>query len=171
MVMRKKDRVFSEAFTMYYPLIYNIVCLKVSDRDDADDITQAVFLSYYPKMDEVVNVRKWLFGAVRLEVMNFYRKKGSDTVDIDTLFEDAALSFVNGFRDTRVIIEQAIESITDDTNRAIFELVAIQNYTYQETGNILGFSSRRVKYHYHLIIKEILRYLNEKGIKNIEDLL
>lgn len=84
---------------------------------------------------------------------------------------DVSLTFVNGFRDTRIIIDHAVAAITDTTDRSIFDLVAVQNYTYEETGELLGVSRRQVKYRYGLIVRQVLEYLHQKGIRNIEDLL
>ena len=32
-------------------------------------------------------------------------------MDIDNIFNDAALTFVNGFRDMRIIVEEALEDV------------------------------------------------------------
>ena len=169
--MNRKDRKYSELFSSYYPLVYNTVCLKVNDRDDAEDITQNVFVKFYHKMDDIVDPRKWIFGTMHHEVLNYYRNFNNTNIDINNIFEDAAVHFVNGFRDTRLIIEEAIDGIKVAKDRIIFDLIAIQNYTYRETATLTGTTFRHVRYRYGLVVSEVISFLNARGIKNIEDLL
>jgi len=170
-MMNKKDSQFTEVYSDFYVLVYNTVCQKVSDLDIAEDITQNVFILYYNKMDEVENIRKWLFSALRFEVSNYFQLRSVDDLDIAVLFEDISLTFVNGFRDARIILENAVESIVSDLNRVIFDMVAVRYYTYPETARVLGLTVRQVKYRYHEVVKTIQEYLKSKGIESIEELL
>jgi len=170
-LLSKKDREYSDTFSAYYPMIFSTVCTKVGSLDDAEDITQNVFILYYQKMHDVAEPRTWLLGAMRFEVMNYYRKKGRGNDDIESIFDDPAHAFVNGFRDTRIIIEEAIDSIDDRKSRVIFDLVAIRKYTYKEASKALGMTSRQVRYRYQSVMQHIIGYLQEKGVNSIEDLL
>ncbi|MCP4132172.1 MAG: sigma-70 family RNA polymerase sigma factor [bacterium] len=169
---RKRDR-FTEAHKTYYPLVFSAVQTKVDDVDDSKDICQDVFIKFYEKFDEIENHRKWLYGALRLSVLEFYRKR-KDTVDIDDLFADVSLTFVNGFREARIVIAEAIEKMDNfdnDHERALFDLVAVHNYSYSETGRELGLSKRQVEYKYRRIVDRVIDYLDKQGIQNLEDLL
>lgn len=124
-------------------------------------------------MEEVYNIRAWLFGTIRYVLSEYYRKQKNmpeDLAEAEAGY-DIALTFVNGFRDTRIIIDEAIAEINDERDRNIFDLVAIQNYTYEQAGKELGLTKRQIKYRYGLIVKDVIIFLNKKGIKNIEDLL
>ena len=124
-------------------------------------------------METAVNQRGWLLVAVKNVLYEHYRKVKNMPDDIAEAeaFNDVSLTFVNGFRDTRLIIDEAMKSIEDKTDMLIFDLVAVQNYTYEETGDELGLSKRQVKYRYGLIVRSIIEFLNGKGIHKIEDLL
>ena len=169
-----RNREFAEAYGDYYPVVFGAVYSKVNNLDDAEDICQELFIKFYDKLQTIENRRKWLYGALKLEVMAFYRRKKHGDVDIDEVFNDVGLTFVNGFRDTRILINEAIEDMNnfkDEADRVIFDLVAIQNYTYQETGAQLGMSTRQVRYRYGLIVDRLVDYLKKKGIGGLEDLL
>ncbi|MCP4132766.1 MAG: hypothetical protein GY754_17505 [bacterium] len=88
---------------------------------------------------------------------------------------DIAFTYINGFRDTRIIIQEAINAIselTEDSDMNIFYLVAIQNYSYRQACQTLGMGKRAVEYRYKKVISSILDFLkNEKGIKSFEELL
>lgn len=172
--MNKKDR-FTEAHNNYYPLVFSTVHTKVENVDDAKDICQEIFIKFYEKFDEIENHRKWLYGALRFAVLNYYRAKRRNTnITLDEAFPDLSLTFVNGFRTARIIISEAIEStenFLDDTERTLFDLIAVYNYSYSETGKELGFSKRQVEYKYKRIVDKITDYLKKRGIGNLEDLL
>lgn len=168
-----KARDFIEAYNDYYPLIYSVVYSKVMSVEDAKDISQDVFMRFFEKQDEVENPRKWLLGTLRNVVFEHYRKK-KDSVDVDELFEDISMSFVNGFRDTRLLIAQALEDMNnykDERERILFELVAVNNFTYKEAGAELGLTERQVRYKYGNIVSRLLQYFERKGIKSLEELL
>lgn len=169
----RRDR-FTRAHGDYYPLVFSAVHTKVENIDDVMDTCQEVFIRLYEKFDEVENVRKWLYGALRLAVLEYYRKKRGGAVDIDDVFNDLSLTFVNGFRDARIIILEAIENdefFRDELDRLVFDHVAMYNFSYSHTGKELGLTKRQVEYRYRRVVDAILDYLAKKGIKHIEDLL
>lgn len=168
----KKDR-FTENHKKYYPLVFSAVYTKVENIDDAKDICQEVFIRLYENYENVIDVRKWLYGTLRNVVLEFFRKNNKNT-DIDEVFKDISLTFVNGFRDTRIIISEAMEDMehfNGEDEKILFDLVAVYNYSYTEAGRQLGFTKRQVEYKYRRIVDNILDKLTKKGIRNLEDLL
>ncbi|MBN1498447.1 MAG: sigma-70 family RNA polymerase sigma factor [Spirochaetes bacterium] len=172
--MFAKNRDFAETYSDLYPLVFSTIYSKVGSLDDAEDICQELFIKLYDKLDEVENRRKWLYGALKLEVMAYYRKRKAGTVDIDEIFDDAALAFVNGFRDTRIMISEAIEeldTISEPGDRVLFDLIAVRNFSYEEAGSQVGLSKRQVRYRYGLIVDRLVDYFKKKGINSLEELL
>jgi len=170
---KKKNFKFSEVYSNYYSIVHGSIYSKIGDTDIADDLAQEVFISFLKNMDKIENTRAWLFKALRNEVYDYYRRKKNLKPE-EALAEsedDISLTFVNGFRDTRVIIQEAIEDIKNEKDRIIFDLIAVQYFTYEEVSELLGFSKRQIRYRYGQIVKNIQDYLAKKGIKNIEDLL
>jgi RNA polymerase sigma-70 factor (ECF subfamily) len=169
-----RNRAFAEAYADYYPLVFGAVHSRVGNIEDAEDICQELFIAMYNKLETIENPRKWLYGALKLEVMAYYRKKKPGAVDIDEVFDDVGLTFVNGFRDTRIMIQDAIESMDnfrDETDRILFDLIAVQNYTYEEAGAQVGLAKRQVRYRYGLIVDRMIDYFRKKGINSLEELL
>lgn len=177
MLFSQKERAFRKAYRIYYPLILNTLYRKVENMEDAEDIAHEVFISYYHKFDEVRDTRTWLFGAMRFCLSNYYRKtksEGRSSLDLDTIGEDEALACRNGDREVRMLLHEALNdesNFKDEFDRVIFELIAINRYTYEETAQCLGMSKRQVSYRYQVTSKRILDYLKKKGISRIEDLL
>ncbi len=171
-VKLKKRDLFSELFVDYYPMVFNAVCTKVSSLNDAEDICQEVFIALFNHLDEIRNIRAWLYGALKNMVLKYYKEKYSGEENIDNFMEDAALTFVNGFRDTRIIISETLEEVlSDDGERNLFELVAFHKYSYSEAAGLMGITKRKVDYKYNKIAAKITTALKAKGISQIEDLL
>jgi RNA polymerase sigma factor (sigma-70 family) len=177
MLLSKKDREFRKSYSDYYPMILNSLYHRVKNREDAEDICHEIFVNYYRKFDEVRDPRSWLVGAMRFCISNYYRKKegsGASTVDIADVEEDVHLAFENGFRDMRIIIHDAIENpanYDDEKERILFDLIAINKYTYDEVAQHLGLTRRQAAYKYQQVSRRILDRLKERGITKIEDLL
>jgi RNA polymerase sigma factor (sigma-70 family) len=168
---RVKDT-FTGAFLDYYPLVYSVIYSKVGSEEDAEDICQEVFLILYDNMEKVQNVRKWLYGTLRNLVLQHFQKKSGGHVNVDEIFDDVSISYVNGFRDTRIIINEAVEHIEkDETDALLLDLISVYNYSYTEAASICGLSKRQVAYRYNQAVKRIFNYLAEKGIKDIGELL
>ena len=171
-VLKNKKDQFTELFDQYYHVVFNAVYPKVGNVNDTEDICQEVFIALFRKLDEIEHIKKWLFGTLRNIVYNYYRSKKPDNVNIDDIFQDISLTFVNGFRDARITISAAIEEeIRDEEERQIIELIAYNNYSYAHVAKLLGVTKRMIQYRYTQLVKRILENLKSKGIKNIEDLL
>lgn len=172
--MEKKREDYTEDLNMYYPLIYSAVYTKIDNVEDSKDICQEIFTDFFEKYEEIKDKRKWLYGALRNEIFEFFRKKKGGEVDIDEVFDDVSLTFVNGFKEARIIIAEAIEDMElfeNEEDKVLFDLIAVYNFSYSQAGRQLGLTIRQVGYKYNTMVKKLIEYLRKKGIKNIEDLL
>ena len=172
--MFKQNSQFVEHYSNFYPLVFNTIYAKIESYEDAEDISQNLFIKLYDKLESVENVRKWLFGAIRLELFNYYRSKKKMEVDVETVLDDAAMTYVNGFRDVRIIIEEALNNMNNfetESERVLFDLIAVNKYSYNEASKEMGLSKDQVRYKYNKVCSRLLNYLHEKGIENLEELL
>jgi RNA polymerase sigma-70 factor, ECF subfamily len=166
----KKDK-FTELFDEYYHMVFNAVYPKIGNTHDTEDICQEVFIALFNNLDNIDSVKKWLFGTLRNVVYKFYRNR-KQVINIDDIFQDISLTFVNGFRDARLLITAAIEDeINNVEDRQIIEMIAYHNYSYSHVAKLTGHTKRIIQYRYTQLVKRILENLNKRGIKNIEDLL
>lgn len=176
-LLSKKEREFRRSYSDYHAMVLNALYLRVGNMEDAEDICHEIFVSYYRKFDEVRDARSWLFGAMKFCISNFYRKKtvaDQATIDINNMEDDINLAFENGERDLRIIINEALEhgeNYKDEKDRILFDLVAINKYTYEEAAKELGLTARQAFYRYQQVSRRIVDYLNKRGITRIEDLL
>jgi RNA polymerase sigma factor (sigma-70 family) len=167
----KRDE-YTQIFTEYYHVVFNTIYTKVGNIQDSEDLSQEVFIALYSNLGKILNIRKWIFGTLRNIVLKYYRDRHPEGINIDDVFQDVSLTFVNGFRDLRILISDSImKAAKDDIDNALIELIAFHNYSQSTAGRLLGLSKRQVQYRYTQIVKRVIQNLNEKGIRNIEDLL
>lgn len=174
LTIEERTQDFIESYNDYYPLIFSIVFSKLDNVDEARDITQEVFTRFFEKYDTVRNSRKWLYGALRIVMIDYFKKKENRNVNVDDMLDDVSLSFVNGFRDTRIIIKEALDDMNnfeDEKSRILFELISIHNFTYGQAGRQLNLTERQVRYKYGIIQKRLIDYFSGRGILSLEDLL
>jgi RNA polymerase sigma factor (sigma-70 family) len=169
-----KTKAFTDQYVEYYPLIYNIVYSKIKSPESVEDICQEIFTRFFLKFDEVENPRRWLLAAMRNVLYEFYRKNSESHVDIDSVMDDVKVSFVNGFRDTRIMIDEALDDMkfyVEEKNRLIFELIAVNNYTYKEAAVSLGMTEHQTRYRYNAVVGRLMDHFRKKGIHGLEDIL
>jgi RNA polymerase sigma factor (sigma-70 family) len=172
--IQKKIKEFSQVYSDYYPVVYGVVFSKLRNNETTQDLCQEIFTRMYVKFDEIRNYRTWLFGTMRLVLLEYYREKHHNHVAIDDVFNDVNLTYLNAFKDTRLILEEAMQEMQnfgDEKNRIIFEMVTIRNLTYKETAQQLGISINQVRYRLERITERFIDYLRSKGINSLEELL
>jgi RNA polymerase sigma-70 factor, ECF subfamily len=170
----EKTRRYTEVYSMYYSLIFSSIYSKVANFHEVEDICQEVFLRLFDKFDEVREPRKWLYGTLRNVVLDYYNEKRRKDLNNEELFEDISMSFVNGMKDVRIIIEEAMDELSedeDDMARVVFDLIAVHNYSYNMVSKELGLTYKQVRTIFGKMSHKLSLYLNSKGIKTLEDLL
>ncbi len=173
-IITNRVKRFTDIYSDFYHIVYNGIYAKLRDEDLAGDLAQEVFTRFFEKMDEIETPRKWLSGTLRFVLLEHYRKNSGEDFDIDEIFYDSNIQYVNGFRDTRIILQEALdasENYKDEHERIIYELIAIRNFTYDEVGGLIGLTGAKVRYKYKLVVDRIVDYLKKKGVNNLEELL
>lgn len=171
---RELINAYTQAYSDYYPVAYAVIYGKVRNADTANDLCQELFTRFYEKFAEIDNYRRWIYSAIRFVLLEHYRSRNADSAEIESLVNDARMSFVNGFRDSRIMIEEALDDIGnfgDEKGKLLFDMIAFYNYTYDETASHMGLTKRQVRYQYGLIVDRLMDHFRKKGIKGLEDLL
>lgn len=173
----KKESEFRKCYSEHYPVILGFLITKVGSIDDAEDICQEVFIRLYDNFEKVREKRAWLFTAARFEITNYLNKKAtarSDAEDIEDLRDDPRLATRDPLAENRIIIREVIEdesNFSDEKEKILFDLVSIYQLSYKEAGRYLDMTRWQAEYKYRQIEKRIIAGLNEKGIKELGDLI
>ncbi len=172
-----KDREFMKCYAENYPVVLGFLISKVGSIDDAEDICQEVFIRLYGNIENVREKRSWLFTAARFEITNYFNKKGtarSDAENIDDYHDDPVLAEEDNFAENRIIIREVIEdesNFSDEKEKVLFDMITIYRFSYKEAGKYLDMTRWQAEYKYRQIEKRILSKLNEKGIKELGNLI
>ena len=163
---------YIDAYLDYYSIVYSSIYTRINNKDEANDLCQEVFIIFYEKFDFIQNKRKWLLGTAKNVLLNYYKKKKPVNIEDIEKFDDMGLTFVNGFRETRILIDEAMKNIQcDDIERMLLDLIAIHNFSYNKTAKIVGLTGSQVKYKYRQLVKKLTHYMRSIGIDDLEDLL
>ncbi len=171
--VNQKHTEFTNNYSVYYSIVFGVIYSKIDDVDTAQDLSQEVFIRYYSRIEQVTETKRWLLSTVKNVLFEYYRsiKNMPEELAVEESEWDVSLSFMNGFRESRIIIDESISQIEDKIDKMLFDYISVQYYTYAEAASVTGLSSRQVKYRYGLTLKKVISHLNSRGIKQLEDLL
>lgn len=81
-----RKEIFKSRFQEHYPRLCCIACGYVSDKEDAEDIVQELFISVWNKgLDEMEEKEfaAYMTTAVKNSCISFLRKRKDDVVSVD----------------------------------------------------------------------------------------
>lgn len=160
---------FGVLYDHYQPQIYRFIILKVSRRQEAEDLTHQVFVAAWKNMpnyeDQGYPFSSWLYQIARNQVIDHYRLKKPDVN-----LEEDQVQELTGTDDAE---SQAEESLAmSKVQRAIKELSGeyqdvvimrfIEELSVREVAQALGKSEGAIKVMQHRAIKELKEALGEE---------
>ncbi len=157
---------FGLLYDSYQPQIYRFIYLKVSHREEAEDLTHQVFLNAWQKINNYAfrgfPFSSWLYQIARNQVIDHYRVKKivinieeDDVADTETETIAELIDKNLGIEKIRTIISQLNPSHQD-----VIILRFIEDFSPKETAKILGRSETAVKLLQHRAIKNLKKILN-----------
>lgn len=167
---------FRALFERYQLAVYNFIIRSIGQAQDAEDITQEVFIKVYRKLPTLRDAgafSAWLFATARHESINHLRKMGRrktsslDEVEQHKLkpaswHDEAKLSDPEQHAadtDMQALVQDALDTLPE-INRSAFILGVLEGRSYREVAGILGCSEGNVKlrvFRARLILSEKLK--------------
>lgn len=171
---------FKDLYQLYVRRIFNFVFRLTERREEAEDITQDVFLIVYNRIQELKEPERfdsWLYRIARNEVYQRIRKKRGGELSIDDQDTGMENTLVSERRDSdplEVILQTELGAEIKRSLRSlpfkmkeVFILSVIEEKSYEEITRIVGRSLLSVKtdiYRARLIAKETLKeYVAKKN--------
>lgn len=161
---------FNEIVRKYQKQVYWVIRKMVQDHDEADDITQEVFIKVHTALKdfrEESNLFTWLYRIATNYSINHIRKvKVKNTVSVEIVVEqieskDKRADEEIDEKTKRRILEEAIETLPTQ-QRAVFNMRYYDQLQYDEIANILGKSTGGIKANYFHAVKKIGEYVKGK---------
>lgn len=161
---------YNEIVRKYQKQIYWVIRKMVLDHDEADDITQEVFIKVYSALKdfrEESNLFTWLYRiAVNYSLNHIKKVKTRNTVSVEMVLEpmesgDKRADELMDEHTRRQILESAIETLPEQ-QRAAFNLRYYDQLPYEEIAEILGKSIGGIKANYFHAVRKIGEFVKGK---------
>ncbi|MDE2040982.1 MAG: sigma-70 family RNA polymerase sigma factor [Patescibacteria group bacterium] len=156
---------FMERYTADGDAIFRFCLLRVSDREQALDLTQETFARFWQALQagqSMTNARAFIFTVARRLIIDWYRKK--KPVSIESLADDGtgesfdiadsrALEEIVDGSDGRLLI-QALGKL-HPTHREVMYLRFIEDLSPQEIAQVLGITANAASVRIHRGLAEL----------------
>lgn len=140
----------------------------VIDHDDANDLTQEVFIKIWKNLDkfrEESRLFTWIYRIATNECLNFLsKKKRKFFVPIHDVAGELASKIDEGHLingdEIQIRLQKAILSLPEK-QRAVFNMKYFDELKFDEIAEITGTSVGALKASYHLAVKKIEKFVQE----------
>lgn len=159
---------FGFLYELYFTPIFRYIYFRVKNKDDANDLTQTVFLKVFSALSNFQEQNKsplaYFFTVSRNTVIDYWRNKKEILLDDpQNIFEnipdeaDGPLEiFEKG--EISIIIHQAIQELTEDQQEVII-LKFINELSNKEISSLIGKT------------EDTIRQLQSRAIKSLHQIL
>ena len=142
---------FPQVYETYYKNIFNMVYMRLLNRDDAEDVVHEIFIHAYSAWDsydqEKGAVLTWLYAIAKNTLINYMRKNKSflQPVSIDDVvepgIEDKELATLtdDNAHDAYLILKQLKNS-----DRELLTMRYTMNMSYREIAQEIGSNEKAV---------------------------
>ncbi len=159
---------FGLIYDVYLPKIYRFVFIKVSRKQDAEDLTHQVFLSAWQNIQNFqfqgFPFSSWLYRIARNAVIDHYRtKKPEESIEF---IAEEALPELSDFTkkidlDFEIsIVKKAILKLEEDQQNVII-MKFVNELSNKEIAGILEKSEGAVRVIQHRALKQLKEYIKE----------
>lgn len=163
----QKSLAFKQIVLKYQERVYWHIRKMVMNHDDADDLTQDVFIKIW---NSLANFRgesglyTWIYRIATNEVLAFIEKNkqrgGVPLQDVENSLSNSLRSdiYFDG-DDAQLKLQQALETLPPK-QRLVFNMKYFDEMKYEEIAEILSTSVGALKTSYHLATEKIKKFLN-----------
>src|SRR5690606_22824626 len=165
---RTREEAFGLLLEKYQQKIYWHVRRMVIDHDDADDVTQDIFVKVWRNLDkfrEDSQLYTWLYRIATNECITFLnKKKKQNNVSLDdenSTYLAETLSVSQYFDGDKAQMKLQLALLTlPEKQRLVFNMKYFEDLKYDEISEIVGTSVGALKASYHLAVKKIEHFFN-----------
>lgn len=164
---RKKDtdKKFTDIFNKYREPVYWFIRRRVISHDDADDVTQEVFIRIYKSLDTLKDAsaeKAWIYRIATNECNRFLTRKYQST----ELTEDITNSLMEGEyidydEEMQIKFQKALNTLSE-RQRNVFELRYYEEMTYEQISEIINSDVSTLKATYYVAKQKITDYILNK---------
>ena len=155
---------FGLLYDRYQPRIYRFIYLKVSHREEAEDLTHQVFLNAWEKIQnfkirELNSFSGWLYQIARNKIIDHYRtKKISINIELIQISDNSSKE--DGF-DKNIELEKIRKAIAklNPIEQDVIIMRFIEELSPKEVASILNKSEVSIRLIQHRALKNLKKTL------------
>lgn len=151
---------FKQVYRIYFPRIRAFAYGFLKNRDEADELTQMVFIKLWDKHElfsEVRNFDSYLFTLTKYTIFNYIEAKHvlpisdeeiPDQCHQETPYDDLIAN------DLRLLIDLTVSHMPPQRQR-IFRMSRLEGFSNEEIAEKLGIQKKTVENHLNLALNEL----------------
>ncbi len=164
---KTKNKAFDTLIRKYQEKIYWHIRKMVIDHEDANDLTQDVFVKIWKGLANFKGESQlftWMYRIATNECLTFLKKKRQKyflpLVDVGQELSQKldSSAYISG-DEIQLKLQKALLKLPDK-QRMVFNMKYYDEMKYEEISEIVGTSVGALKASYHLAVKKIETYLN-----------
>ena len=160
---------FGLLYDKYQPQIYRFIYLKVSHREEAEDLCHQVFLSAWQNIKSYefkgFPFSSWLYSIARNKVIDHYRTK-KFFIDIETVYitEENDKKTNESILDFKISLENVKKAIPElpQIEQDVIIMRFVEDMSPREIASILNKSEGSIRLIQHKAIKRLKELLNNE---------
>ena len=163
---RVDEQHFEAVYEQYFPLLAQIAVFKFQVPDaDAEALVHDVLISYLRKSEDIVELRRWLIGAICYASRHYWRLNGRTTgaeaeASADRV-DPASLRILDSLPD-QLAAREALECL-GPRYREILHMRYFEGCTVAEVASRLGVKTKYAQKLITKCLRRAERLYNEKG--------
>ncbi len=164
---KTQTRAFEEIVNHYSQPLYWQIRRLVVEHEDADDVLQNTFIKAWTNITTFRGESKlstWLYKIAYNESLTFlnHKREQLSIDDLNSMVTETLESdpYFDG-DETQLMLQEAINSLPDK-QKAVFNMKYFEEMKYEEMSQITGTSVGALKASFHLAVKKIEDYFNNR---------
>lgn len=161
-------RAFGKLAQKYERVLFNLAFRMVRNREDARDLTQAVFLKAYRGLRSFDTQRRfysWIYRIMLNECLNFLKShRLHEELEDDTAVSESNPEDRFSSEEIGAIVQNALMQINEH-NRQVIVLKHFLQLTYAEMSDVLNIPEKTVKSRLFTARRQLGDVLRRKGVQ------
>ena len=158
---------FDTLYMRYSPIVEQFALSLLKRKEEADDITQNIFLKIWENrssMSGVHSFRAYLFKMVRNAVYDtFSRRKPTsglqDSMKLGDILRSEDMEEKISAKDLNMLMDMAVENMPEQRRR-VFRMSRRDGLSHKEISMQLGISTKTVEYHMSKALAELRKIIS-----------
>lgn len=160
-------QLIADSYMSYYRSVYLYIYYKINNKEEAEDLSQDVFLRLmdYKQMLRPETVKHFIFTIARNLVIDYlrryYRKQEVSSYMYDTVERSSNESESRIIADDLRMHEEHKLSLLPQQRRKVYEMIRFEDKSIADISMELNLSPRTVENHLRIGRKEVREYMEQ----------